>query len=63
MSLRNLIKIIKVRKSSNYEPKRLFKAKFLSSTISGRLWFDSRLRHNAFRKPRLQTFRLPYHFI
>jgi len=27
------------------------------------LWFDSRLRHNAFRKPGLRTFRLPYHLI
>jgi len=25
------------------------------------MWFDSRLRHNAFRKSGLQTFRLPYH--
>jgi len=38
-------------------------AEFLSPAISARLWFDSRLRHNAFKKPGLQTFRLPYHFI
>jgi len=36
---------------------------FLSPTISARLWFDSRLRHNAFRKPGLRTFRLTYHVI
>jgi len=40
-----------------------FKADCLSQNISAHLWFDSWLRHNAFRKPRLQTFRLPYHFI
>jgi len=33
------------------------------SAISARLWFDSRPRHSAFRKPGLQTSRLPYHFI
>jgi len=27
------------------------------------MWFDSRLRHNAFRMSGLQTFRLPYHFV
>jgi len=27
-----------------------FKAEFLSLAISDRLWFDSWLRHNAFRK-------------
>jgi len=60
MSLRNLIKITKVRKASSYEPKGLFKAEFLSPAISARLCFDSRLRHNAFRMPELRTFRLPY---
>jgi len=63
MSLRNLIKITEVRKAGNYEPKWHFKAEFLSPAISARLWLDSRLRHNAFRKPGLQTFRLSYHFI
>ena len=63
MSLRNLIKITKVRKASNYEPKWRFKVELLSPAISARLWFDSRLRHNAFRKPGLRTFRLPYHFV
>jgi len=63
MSLRNLIEIIKVRIASNYEPKWRFKVKFLSPAISARLWFDSQLRHNAFRKPELRNFRLPYHFI
>jgi len=63
MSLRNLIEIMKVRKASNYEPWWRFKAEFLSPAISARLWFDSWLRHNAFRKPGLRTFRLPYHFI
>jgi len=33
------------------------------SAMSARLWIDSGLRHNAFKKPGLQTFRLPYHFI
>jgi len=63
MLLRHLIKITKVRKASNYEPSWRFKAKFLSPVISVRLWFDSWLRHNAFRKPGLRTFRLPNHFI
>jgi len=64
MSLRNLIKITKVRKASDYdEPCWRFKAEILSPAISFRLWFDSRLRHNAFRKPGLRSFRLPYHFI
>jgi len=47
--LRNLIIIFKVRKGSSYEPQWRFKAKFLSSAISARMWFDSRLRHNDFR--------------
>ena len=45
MPLRNLIKITKVRKASNYEPKWRFKAECLSPAISARLWCDSRLRH------------------
>jgi len=53
----------KVRTAGNYEPKWRFKAKFLFPAIRARLWFDSRLRHNAFRKPGLRTLRLPYHFI
>jgi len=40
-----------------------FKAEFLSPAISACLWFDSRVRHSAFRKPGLRTFRLSYHFI
>jgi len=39
----------KVTKASNYEPKWRFNAEFLSPAISARLWFGSRLRHNAFR--------------
>ena len=39
-----LIKITKVPKVTNYEPT---KAECLSPAISARLWFDSRLRHNA----------------
>ena len=35
----------------------------MSSAISARLWFYSRMRHNAFRKPELRIFRHPYHFI
>jgi len=35
----------------------------LFPAISARLRLDSWLRHNAFRKPGLRTFRLPYHFI
>jgi len=38
-------------------------AVFLSPAISARLWFDSRLRHNAFRKPTFRSFWLPYHFM
>jgi len=37
MSLRNLMKITKVRKTSNYEPKWRFKAEFQSPAISARL--------------------------
>jgi len=37
--------------------------KLLSPTISARMWFDPRLRHNTFRWPRLRTFRLRYHVI
>jgi len=55
MSLGNLIEIIKVRKASNYEPWRRFKAEFLSPAVRARLWLDSWLRHNAFRKPGLRT--------
>jgi len=47
--LRNLIKITMVRKASIYEPQWRFKAEFLSPAISARMWFDSRLRHNALR--------------
>ena len=35
----------------------------MSPAVSARLWFDSRLLHNAFRKLGLRTFRLPYDFI
>jgi len=45
MSLRNLIKITKVRKASNYEPKRRFNA--ASPAISARLWFDQGLTHGC----------------
>jgi len=55
MSLRNLIKITQVRKASNYEPKWRFQAVFLSPAISASMWFDSQLRHNAFRMPGLRT--------
>jgi len=59
MSLRNLIKITKVRKASNYKPKGHFNAAFLSPAIRAHLWFDSRLRHNAFRKPGLRLSDFP----
>jgi len=59
----NLIKITRVRKASNYEPKWCFKAEFLSPAMTARLWFDSALCHNAFAKPGMRTFRLPYNFI
>jgi len=52
-----------VLKASNYEPWWRFKAEFLSPALSAHLWFNSRLRHNAFRKPGLRTFRLSRHFI
>jgi len=45
--LRNLINIVKIRKASSYEPWWRFKAELLSPAISARMWFDSRLRHNA----------------
>ena len=61
--MQNLIKITRVCKANNYEPKWHFRVDFLSPAISARMWFDSRLRHNAFRMPGLRTFRLPYHFI
>jgi len=47
----------------NLSPKWCFKAEFLSTGVRLSLWIDSRLRHNAFRKPGLQAFRLTYHFI
>jgi len=59
MSLRNLIKITELRKVSNYETQWRFKAAFLSPAISVRLWFDSRLRHNTFRKPGLRLSDFP----
>jgi len=42
----------------NLSRKWCFKAEFLSPGARLSLWIDSRLRHNAFRKPGLQTFRL-----
>jgi len=45
--LQNLIKINKVRIASSYGPQLRFKAGLMSPAISARIWFDSRLRHNA----------------
>jgi len=42
--LQNL-KITKVRKETNYEPWRHFKASLVSPATSAGMWFDSRLRH------------------
>jgi len=47
--LQNLIKITKVRKESNYKPQWRFKASLVSPATNAGIWFDSRLRHNAFR--------------
>jgi len=47
--LQNHIKITKARKESNYEPQWRSKASLVSPATSARMWFDSRLRHNAFR--------------
>jgi len=59
--LRNLIKITMVPEANIYEPRRRFEVELLSPAISARLWFDSRLRHNDFRLPGLQTYQLCSH--
>jgi len=38
------------------KPQWRFKASILSSATSASMWFDWRLRHNAFREPGLRTF-------
>jgi len=49
--LRNLIKITKVCKASSCEPRWRFKGGASVNSNQRRMWFDSRLCHNAFRLP------------
>jgi len=46
--LQNLIKVTKVHKENNDEPQWRFKSSLVSPATSTCMWFDSRLRHNAF---------------
>jgi len=59
----NLIKVTKVRKKNNYEHYWRFKSSLVSPATSAHMWFNSWLRHNAFRKPGLRTFPLRSHSI
>ena len=59
--LRNLVKIARIHKSSSKEPQWRFKAELPPPEINALVSFAVWLRHNAFRSPRLQTFRRRSH--
>jgi len=59
--LRNLVKIARIHKSSSKEPQWRFKAELPPPEINALVSFVLWQRHNAFRSPRLQTFRRRSH--
>jgi len=59
--LGNLIKITRFAKRAVTKVSDVLSWSFMSPAIGARMWFDWRLRHNAFRQPGLRTFQLHSH--